>query len=281
MKQLFTLTCLSIFTLWISFKNYDQHLSANNSGAPQGHSGAPGDNGRTCNACHGGPAPAPQDGWIVSDIPAGGYVPGQTYNITATASRSGINKFGFQVSPQNPSGAQIGSLRSTGTETAVQAAGKYITHTSFGTAGSGQLKTWNFEWVAPAAGAGPVTFYGSFLAANGNGGSSGDVTLTSALTVPERTATSTAVATAVPTVRLYPNPVRDQLGIYWDEKEIQPGSIEIFDLSGAEVKRISPVPGSGSVQLTAGIDFPASAAMYHVIVRMPDRVQVMKFTVQQ
>ncbi|HQF28974.1 MAG TPA: T9SS type A sorting domain-containing protein, partial [Bacteroidia bacterium] len=53
------------------------------------------------------------------------------------------------------------------------------THTSGGTApsapGSG-TRSWSFNWVAPAAGTGAVTFYGAFLGGNNNGSESGDLT---------------------------------------------------------------------------------------------------------
>jgi hypothetical protein len=124
-------------------------------------------------------------GWITSNIPASGYVPGNTYNITATATRAGHVRFGFEVSPQSPTGVLLGTLIVTNTtETQLVGANKYITHKLAGTTGSGS-KTWNFNWTAPVAGTGNVTFYGAFNCANNSGTSAGDTIFKSTLLVSE------------------------------------------------------------------------------------------------
>jgi hypothetical protein len=45
--------------------------------------------------------------------------------------------------------------------------------------------TWNFQWTAPAAGTGPVTFYVASNAANNNGSTSGDEIYTDSYTLLE------------------------------------------------------------------------------------------------
>ncbi|HLG33852.1 MAG TPA: hypothetical protein VI757_03145, partial [Bacteroidia bacterium] len=56
------------------------NVSSNGGGAPAGRTGSPGDGGLTCaiSGCHNGPTPATQAGWITSNIPGTGYVPGST-----------------------------------------------------------------------------------------------------------------------------------------------------------------------------------------------------------
>src|SRR5829696_4706422 len=119
--------------------NNSSHSSA--SGAVAGRTGSPGDGGLTCaiSGCHlPGPAPALMAGWITSNIPAGGYTPGNTYTITATATRPGHVRFGFQVSPQNITGTLLGTLIITNsTETQLVGANKYVTHKLAGTTGAG------------------------------------------------------------------------------------------------------------------------------------------------
>ncbi len=124
-------------------------------GAPAGYTGSPGD-GQNCTSCHGGTATS-STGWITSNIPASGYVPGTTYQITATNSLTGSGKFGFEVSPQNASGTLLGTL-AAGTNSQLVGGGKYVTHTN----ASPSISTWTFNWTAPAAGTGNVTFYGAF-----------------------------------------------------------------------------------------------------------------------
>ena len=128
--------------------------SKRSSGSPGGYTGSPGD-GHNCTACHGGSA-STVTGWITSDVPAQGYTPGTTYTITATATGSG--KKGFEISPQTTGGALLGTL-SPGSGNKLCNGNKAITHSS---TVSGTSATWTFSWTAPAAGTGPVTFYGAF-----------------------------------------------------------------------------------------------------------------------
>ncbi|HOW30090.1 MAG TPA: T9SS type A sorting domain-containing protein [Bacteroidales bacterium] len=124
-------------------------------GAPAGYTGSPGD-GKNCTDCHTGTA-STVSGWITSNIPATGYEPGQTYQITATNNITGSGKYGFEVSPQNTSGTLLGTL-AAGSNNQLVGNNKYVTHVS----ASETVKTWTFNWTAPAAGTGNVTFYGAF-----------------------------------------------------------------------------------------------------------------------
>ncbi|OFY17098.1 MAG: hypothetical protein A2X11_01880 [Bacteroidetes bacterium GWE2_42_24] len=129
-------------------------------GAPAGYTGSPGD-GNNCTSCHGGTATT-SPGWITSDIPGSGYIPGVTYQITATNSLAGNGKkYGFEVSPQNTSGTLLGTL-TAGTGTQLVGNGKYVTH-SLATL---VTNSWTFSWTAPVAGTGNVTFYGAFARGN-------------------------------------------------------------------------------------------------------------------
>ena len=148
---------LSLFLLFVVFSVFNllaPNAISNPTGAPAGNTGSPSD-GTTCaESCHGGSA-VTQAGLITSNIPTAGYTPGSTYTITASVSGSG-NK-GFQVSPQSTSGTLLGSLIAG---TGSQIVGiKYVTHSS---AKSASAASWTFQWIAPAAGTGSVTFYGAF-----------------------------------------------------------------------------------------------------------------------
>ena len=148
---------LSLFLLFVVFSVFN--LLAPNAisiptGAPAGNTGSPSD-GTTCaQSCHGG-SPTAQLGMITSNIPTSGYTPGSTYTITATVTGAGDK--GFQISPQNISGTLLGSLIA-GTGSKIVGV-KYITHTSPKTTNTA---TWTFQWIAPIAGTGNVTFYGAF-----------------------------------------------------------------------------------------------------------------------
>lgn len=208
MKQLITL--LVIFLGVAAFTLLTSELKSSG-GSPGGKTGSPGD-GNTCTQCHGGTANA-QTGWITSDVPAGGYIPGQTYTITATATHTGVNLFGFELTAEDGASNKAGVFTATNTsETQVIGGGSAITHTSGGTTPSGNIKTWTFDWTAPQAGTGDVNFYAAFNAANGNGTTSGDVIYTSDLLVNESSAAGFGNLSQRP-FNIYPNPASDHVFI--------------------------------------------------------------------
>lgn len=163
----------------IAFSFLSIKTTSTPSGAPSGVANDPASGMVTCTDCHSGSNVA-VSGWITSNIPATGYVPGQTYTMTATVTSAGKTIFGFEATPQNAAGVNKGSLIITNTTTTkLVGSSKYVTQTSGGNApsaaGSG-TRSWSFNWMAPAAGTGAVTFYGAFLGGNNNGGTSGDIT---------------------------------------------------------------------------------------------------------
>lgn len=131
------------------------------SGSPAGYTGSPGD-GQHCVSCHGGSA-ATVSGWITSNIPSQGYIAGTIYTITATV--TGTGKKGFEVSPQDALGTQLGIL-TAGTGNHLVGGTKYVTQNSSGS--SSGTSIWNFTWTAPAVGTGTVTFYGAFTVGKSN-----------------------------------------------------------------------------------------------------------------
>ncbi|MEI6681584.1 MAG: choice-of-anchor V domain-containing protein [Bacteroidota bacterium] len=134
---------------------------AHSSGAPSGYTGSPGD-GHNCVSCHGGSA-VTVSGWITSNIPPTGYVGGTSYTVTVTA--TGTGKKGFELSPQNATGTQLGVL-AAGTGSKLVGGTKYVTHTSAG-ASSG-TSSWSFTWTAPVAGTGNVILYAAITVGEPN-----------------------------------------------------------------------------------------------------------------
>jgi len=233
-KTLLSLSLVAGAILIMAFEN-GVNSPAHSSGALPGYCGDPAGGNKTCNAsgCHTGPAATSQTGWITSNIPGTGYVPGTTYTIIATATRAGHSKFGFQISPQNGTGTYMGTLVNTSAQTQLTGTGvKYITHTSSGTSGSGS-KTWTFNWTAPTAGSGSVTFYGAFNVTNANNNTLGDTVYTSSLIVPEDISTGLSHSSAgLASVKIFPNPVADQLNVKYFTNESSSVEIKLFDIQG-------------------------------------------------
>ena len=173
-----------------------QPVTSRSTGSPAGKTNSPADNSN-CTSCHGGAAASALAGVITSNVPVAGYTAGSVYTITASVGDSSISRFGFQISPQNNSGFLQGSLTITNTNETQIVSTKYVTHKSAGTTTTPyHSKSWSFNWTAPIAGTGSVTFYGSFLFCNNMNNSSGDVTRTSTLVISE------AVVTPAPNVSI-------------------------------------------------------------------------------
>ncbi len=180
-KLLISVAVFAIAAILIDFKK-EAHGKVN--GADPGYSGSPADGATCANAnCHNTTATA-SAGWIASNIPVTGYVPGTTYTITATATQAALVRYGFEISPQNTAGNLIGTMV-VGTGTQLVGGGKYITHTNAGTTGTTGSHTWTFTWIAPPSGTGAFTFYGAFNCTNNDTHDTGDQIHTSTLAVTE------------------------------------------------------------------------------------------------
>lgn len=195
-------------------------------GSPGNKTGSIGDNGETCTECHGGTA-AVQYSWINSNIPTEGYIPGTVYTVNLMAMHSSHNKFGFEIIAEDTAGNVAGSLGIVnGQET--QFVNDGITHTSSGTSGTGNSKTWSVQWTAPPGGTGTVTFYVAFLAADGDNTSNGDSVYYSTMPVLDQLGSNITEAEKN-TVQIYPNPVTNFLNI----KNVERNTIyKIVDFQG-------------------------------------------------
>lgn len=252
---------LTIFLLVIILAT-SQFTPTFESGPPAGVTGSPGD-GSSCTACHGGSAV--NDNFITSDIPVTGYIPGATYNVTATISHASFNKFGFQISPQNATGVQKGTLVVTDpTRTQLTGGTKYIMHKAVGTAGTANSNTWTFQWVAPAVGSGSLSLYGGFLKANGNSNSGGDAVFVSKLQVFEDLSIGlTENNASVYEWTMYPLPCVDELNITLTSNQTQKVRVMIRSLEGKIVMENAYFNNEGAVKLNVA-ELPTGVYMVTV-----------------
>lgn len=252
MKKVYLPVVLAITALiFFSFFNLGFHIK--NNGSPGGNTGAPGEwGGRTCAnpACHSGSASF-QAGMISSDIPATGFIPGDTYMISGTVSETGRTKYGFEISPQDSSGNLLGSLSVINSvETKFTNQGKSITHTAGGNTAPGGSKTWSFSWTAPSDGTDFVTFWGAFNAANRDNTSSGDIIYRSLLSVEKDTSIISALRKEdLAKIYIYPNPFIHELTVSIPEKLEERATILISDLKGNSILRQKTTIGLSKLQL--------------------------------
>jgi hypothetical protein len=140
----------------------------------------------TCRECHTSfPLNATGGTFTISGVPAH-YVPGQTYAITVTISKSGQRRWGFELTSRIAgSAAQAGSLIVTdaaNTQLKTQNNIQYIEHTQPGTHLGSSQGSWTFNWKAPDSAVGAVRFSAAGNAANGDSTNVGDFIYTTSVT---------------------------------------------------------------------------------------------------
>jgi len=251
-------------------------VNSSSSGAPSGKANDPASGSANCTGCHSGTATsATTQASITSTIPAAGYTPGTTYTITATVNFTGRSKFGFQVSPQNAAGTLLGTLINTSAQTKLVGAAKYVTHTTAGNSGS-NTKSWTFDWTAPVAGTGAVTFYGSFMASNGDGGTNGDIVYTTSYAVTE------AVASGISEVEANTNALtvinlKNALQISYNAQSVATANVELYTLNGTLVSTTSfEQQNAGAVNLNVDVKDGLNTGIYIVKVQQGTQVLTKK-----
>jgi len=170
----------SIIAVAILF--YPQSTIGKLTGSPGGKTGSPMDNS-DCTSCHNVQGTTVTTTNITSNIPSDGYIPGNTYTITANLVNAGTPN-GFEITcEENTSNTKTGILFNTNpSATQLVNNGNAITHTTAGNS----LNTWIFDWEAPAIGTGDITFYGAFILAGYPIGSNiGDYLTLSTLSISE------------------------------------------------------------------------------------------------
>ena len=137
--------------------------------------GAP--NEANCTQCHAGNTLNDADGSLMLTIPPT-YEPNEVYMIVVNLSRTGQSKWGFEMTALDGNGARAGSFAAddaANTQVSEANSKQYIKQTFDGTAtGTNDAHSWEFEWTAPDADIGPITFYAAGNAANADFGATGD-----------------------------------------------------------------------------------------------------------
>lgn len=208
-------------------------------GSPGGYTGSPGD-GKDCTNCHGGSA-SQVLGWISSDIPDDGYIPGETYTIFISVSGSGDK--GFEVSPQNPEGNLLGTLHD-GSGVHLVAGNTAVTQDD---ATSANPASWQFDWTAPAAGTGAVTFYGAFTVNK-------PVTKLCTYVVQENTGIYISEASILE-CSVYPNPASEMIRLSLNVPIAGKLNIWLISMNG-QVHEIYDSPAYHSGQLDMQLQIP-------------------------
>ena len=140
-------------------------------GPPDEKTGAPNENTCAQVGCHSGNDLNVSGGSLMLTIPET-YIPTEVYTIVVNLSRAGQSRWGFEMTALDANGARVGTFAADtagNTQLSEASSKQYIKHTSAGTAqGTNDAHSWEFEWTAPDADMGPITFYAAGNASNGN-----------------------------------------------------------------------------------------------------------------
>ncbi len=108
-----------------------------------------------------------------------------------------------------------------------------VTHTSSGLTPSGTSKSWSFNWTAPEAGSGEITFFAALNAADGNNRTSGDVIYISKLSLNENTSSGVHGLHLDENIfKVYQTLDPNTLIVDFSEQDQDLRSIRIFDMTG-------------------------------------------------
>lgn len=229
--------------------------------------GAPGDGGTTCVTCHSGGSFGTVNIGLTINTDSGNavteYMPGATYSLAVDVSAtSGTpSGYGFQmIALQDAGNTPTNSFQNAGSgvQLSTTASRQYAEHTSASGTGS-----FTVDWVAPASGAGDVTFYIGANAVNGNGINGGDNATLFDLTIAEMGGDTTDTtgngdpnglfdATAAPRLSVFPNPAVDVLQVNGLQEDDLTGSV--YSLNGQLVKQTEMSNGTIDVaDLESGV----------------------------
>jgi hypothetical protein len=256
------------------------------SAAPPGArlAGAPGEG--DCSGCHGGASGA---GKFTIALAGGAttYTPGQTIRMTVTLDDPQARRWGFQLTARKAGSTETGAgvlapsdgTTSTQSDGGVQAINHFPAKTGQGSA------SWEFDWTAPAAGAGGVAFYAAGNAANGDGGTGGDRIYKSSLEIAEATSTTppppTGSTHSAPLIAFgggwssslyFVN--NTDAEVSFDAKFLKNDGTSL-DVNGAAVQKVTiPAKGLGSIltsgdggltQGSVGVDLPDGVTGFNLL----------------
>lgn len=245
----------------ITLSSYQYGIGGN--GSTQIYTGGPSSLGTCGNSgCHGGSGTTTTATITLTEkstnqlVTNGKYNPGVTYVVKITGSNSGtLSKYGFQVMPLNSGNtATPGTLTATQANTVVRTMAsnkKLVEQTTMLTGASATNMTSSFEWTAPAAGAGTISFYGVVNAVNGNGNENGDKCSSGASAAfQENVATSvTSLNTENVGMSVFPNPATSMLTVVRKNHSASNATLQIVNVAGAVLYQTSLAGGQSTINV--------------------------------
>ncbi len=237
MKKILTLLFSTAICMLLVLSS-NTYVMTNSGTPPPGKTGYSGP-AETCRGCHSGAAPNPSGGSleVVLGASQNSYALGETYDMSVTVNDPAKIRFGFQMEARDANNNSLAGFAATGANVGISVDGgvEYVNHSSVPGTNNGEF---TFQWTAPANDVGTITFYASGLAGNGNFATSGDNVYTTEFSVSPAITSVEEVIANPKNIHIYPNPVQDQLNLFYVLPNSQQLNIAVYDMAGKMVQQL-------------------------------------------
>ena len=165
------------------------------------------------------------------------YLPGKTYYIELRPNLGNgpTPRYGFQMTCLTAAGTMAGAFtivnnRRNSAQTLLSR--NYIGHNA-----ANSNNDWIFQWTAPSADSGAVTFYFACNMANGDGTNGGDSIYTGTMVLnPESASGIFSVDNTFENLNIYPNPAIDFVNLSFENNAMSRANITLYSLTGKEIQ---------------------------------------------
>lgn len=202
-----------------------------------------------CADCHGASSTGVSITINASPSLAGGYVPGQVYNMSVTVAKSGINYYGYNFEVQTASNTNAGDFAVTNavnTRTFNTLGTLNMSHKTPSNGTNGY--TFTFNWIAPLTSVGTVTMYAAGVAANLNGQDTGDFVAKTSMSVAAAPTGINEISNDH-SLKMYPSPASDQFTIELKNGVSQNAVVKLFNIEGKEINNLSYAFNGNSIRV--------------------------------
>jgi hypothetical protein len=180
------------------------------------------------------------------------YVPGQTYKIDITITKTGAKNFGFGFEALNSNNEDAGSIIVTDSlKTQLQKAFNDRTNimhkNKVGIAAN--TFTYTFNWQAPTTDIGTVTFYAASNASNNDGTLQGDYIYTTTKEITSLTLNTSEKFSAIINAYLYPNPTVDYIYLVTPAQLPDKLNMYIYNLGGKLVLKKENITANTAINI--------------------------------
>lgn len=225
---------------WITLSSYQDGPGAHGFN----YTGGPGSSGNCSQAgCHGNNTPATSVQWtqlqdVLTNEIVTKYQGGRLYKVTISSFLLGVtnpHSFGFQIMSVNGTGAQAGNIGMANFPNThvIPVGGRQILEHNLPLGGSNNTISISFDWTAPPAGTGPVTFHAMFNAVNLNGlADAGDRPSNPFSHVVNERGVGVAELDARIEIAAYPNPSPGDFALKFEDADAGTYEVTAIDLSG-------------------------------------------------